>query len=602
MDNNTNSEMSSLTANITNTTNNTIAAVTNRVVKDAGLVPVKRVLISTANKDGLLPFARNLKGQGCQLFSTTGTKRFLEEGGVECSDVAALTGQDEGFGGRVKTLSFQVMAALLYDRTRDKVEAEARQVKPIDMVVCNFYSMPAVEGGGADQLETFLDGVDIGGPAMLRAAAKNGKWVAAVCDPADYPAVGAELVVRDGCLSMETRMALVAKAFNVVADYDGAIASVIASLRGQLSLRLAYDQVKSLRYGENPHQKACIFAARGADSGAIGGLEVLGGSKELSWNNYHDVFAAIGCVDDLPRNGCAVVKHANPCGMAMGSDQRLVFQAAWHGDPVSAYGSVVAFNSPLTLQAARFLNLDDQVRSNRKFVEVVAAPEFEPGVIEYLSGLSSLRVIRWNLTPAGDGAGSEFESGAGARAGARAGAGVGHTGWTMDELANSQVYLVRGGAMVQTKDVGWWNELQVVTKAAPGDSENLDEELLKFGVTAARQVKSNGIVVVLRRSEDGVCQLLGMGGGQPNRVQSAQLALDGAMRTVNSLGEQEGVSAAWLISDGFIPFPDTVELAAQYGVKKILQPGGSIRDSQVVERCNELGIGMVFAGLRHFRH
>ena len=466
----------------------------------------------------------------------------------------------------MKTISFEIESALLFDRETDAAEAESLGIRPIDAVICNLYPFEAVRDAGGD-LETLIENVDIGGPTMIRAAAKNHRWVAVVTDPADYPGLIAELSANDGALGAETRSRLMRKAFNRTADYDAAIACTLDDRHGVQSLRLAYDAPRAMRYGENSHQEAVLLRERQATK-SLCDMEILGG-KALSFNNMADIQAALDAVKDLPAPGCAIIKHQNPCGLAMGDDLATVFSAAWDGDPLSAFGSVIAFNRPLPLAAARFLALDAEKKRDRKFVEVVSAPAFEEGALEYLRQNRNLRIVGFD---------------------------------PKDAARPMDVRLLAGAALLQDSDEALWEVLEPKTVRSPGE---IDEELLAFGMIAVRQVKSNAIVLV-RRRDDGMCQLLGIGAGQPNRVNSTQLALARTRENLEREGDTEYVieelRSAYLVSDAFFPFPDNVELAAEAGVRTLFQPGGSIRDKAVVKRCDELGLAMVFTGTRHFKH
>ncbi len=535
-------------------------------------VPVKRALLSVSDKSGIVALAQALHALGCEIVSTGGTARVLAEAGLPVTDIQAVSGNPEAFGGRMKTISFAVESALLFHRERDAAEAQSLGIVPIDLVVCNLYPFEQTWKAGGD-MDALVENIDIGGPTMLRAAAKNFHSVAAVCDPADYPALIAELQASGGATTAATRQRLMRKVFDHTADYDAAIAVAMAERAGERSIRLAYDSPQPLRYGENSHQSAAFFRQRGA-ARSMHDLEILGG-KALSYNNIVDTHAAITAVAGLASGGVAIIKHTNPCGLAVGADQATAFAAAWDGDPLSSFGSVIAFNSPLCLDAARFLDLHAEAIRQRKFVEVIAAPDFDDGVVEYLRRNKNLRVVR--VEP---GALTERE----------------------------RLRVVPGGLLVQDADLEDWDRLEQVTERAV---EPLDEELLRFGVQAVRKVKSNAIVVV-RRRQDGVLQLLGMGAGQPNRVNSTGLSLERARLNLVTEAEALGVepaahtaaelAKAYLVSDAFFPFPDNVEVAAEAGVRNLFQPGGSIRDKAVTRRCDELGLAMVFTGLRHFEH
>jgi len=530
------------------------------------MVRIERALVSVSDKTGVVELARTLAARGCEIISTGGTRRVLEDAGLTTTDIARVTGNPEAFAGRMKTISFEIESSILFDREADADEASELGIRPIDMVVCNLYPFEEVRDSGGD-LERLIENIDIGGPTMIRAAAKNHRWVAAVTDPADYPGIIEELDASGGALSRATRARLMRKAFNRTADYDAAIAVTLDARSGETSLRLAFDQPAELRYGENSHQDAMVLRERGAGA-SLCDMEVLGG-KALSFNNLADIQAALDSVKDLEGPACSIIKHQNPCGLAAGDDLAAVFSAAWDGDPLSAFGSVIAFNRPLALDAARLLALDAEKKRNRRFVEVVSAPDFEQDALEYLRLHGNLRIVR--IDPA-------------------------HAARSVD------VRLLAGAALVQDADAALWDALEVKTAASPG---TIDEELLAFGVVAVRQVKSNGVVVVRRRN-DGIRQLLGIGAGQPNRVNSTRLALTRTRENLAREGDAEYVAAelasAYLISDAFFPFPDNVELAAEAGARHLFQPGGSIRDKAVIRRCDELGLAMVFTGTRHFRH
>ncbi len=530
------------------------------------LIPIKRVLISVSDKSGLASLAKSLQTFGAEIISTGGTKRVLEQEGVPVIDISLVTKNPEAFGGRMKTISFQIESALLFDREKDAQEAARLNIEPIDMVVCNLYPFERVKNKGAD-FDTLIENIDIGGPTMVRAAAKNFKYVAVVTDPQDYPAIVQELQENQGALSYETRFKLMRKAFHLTADYDAVIATTMDETAGYLSLRLSFDQARTLRYGENAHQQAFFLRQRHVPH-SFYDLQALHG-KELSYNNIVDLYAALDAVKDFERTACAIIKHSNPCGLAVGHDQRRVFEEAWFGDPVSAFGSVIAFNRPVSKKTVEFLHLDAQDKSQRKFVEVVAAPAFDEDALQYLFLHKNLRVVRFD--PAHLQSPMEFR-------------------------------ILAGAVLAQTSDNKLYEEKRWVTQR----QTEISDDLLKFGLIAVRQLKSNAIAVV--REKDGDFQLLGMGCGQPNRVNATHLALERCVQNLQSEcnGAEECIrrelANALLISDAFFPFPDNVELAAQYGIKTIVQPGGSIRDKSVIGRCDELGLAMLFTGIRHFKH
>lgn len=536
-----------------------------------GLIKIKRALISVSDKTEIVPFAQTLQEFGCEIISTGGTKKTLEEANVEVTDISKVTGNLEAFGGRVKTISFQIESALLFDREKDREEADKLGIGPIDLVVCNFYPFKKAKEKNAD-LETLVENIDIGGPTMVRSAAKNYKYVTIVVDTTDYKKIIEELRENNGALTIQTRYHLMRKTFDYTADYDALISTTMAERVGETSLRFAFDKAKTLRYGENSHQSGLFLRSR-TKEGSLYDMNVLHG-KELSFNNIVDIYSALDAVRDLKRNGCAVIKHTNPCGLCEGNDQRKTFEYAWAGDPISAFGSVVAFNSEVKKETAEFLELHNEDKSKRKFVEVVIAPSFTKNAKDYLFIHKNLRVVEFDPAKL-------------------------HPRKDIKFLYNSLLY--------QDVDRELRKGIEFVTES----KSEIKESLIDFGLIAVRQLKSNAIVVV-REIGDGYFQLLGMGCGQPNRVVSVKLALDKCAENLKN--EFEGsetefndymkgeLKKSLLVSDAFFPFPDNVEVAASYGIRTIIQPGGSIRDKEVIDRCSELGISMAFTGLRHFKH
>ena len=533
-------------------------------------IQIKRALISVSDKSGIESLAKVLHQAGVQIISTGGTRKILEQAGIPVIEISEVTHNPEAFGGRMKTISFQIESALLFDREKDAQEATKLGIEPIDMVVCNLYPFERVKNKGVD-FDTLIENIDIGGPTMVRAAAKNFKYVAVVTDPQDYPEIVRELQENKGALSYETRFKLMRKAFNLTADYDAMIATTMDETAGELSVRLAFDQAKILRYGENSHQQAFFLRQRKTPL-SLYDLQALHG-KELSYNNIVDLYSALDAVRDFKQIACAIIKHNNPCGLAVGQDQRTVFEKAWAGDPVSAFGSVIAFNTKVGRKTVEFLHLDAEDKSQRKFVEIVAAPDFEQDALDYLFLHKNLRVVRFDP----------------------------------NHLQASMEYRVLAGAMLaQTPDRKLLEKTEIVTES----KTELEPELLEFGLIAVRQLKSNAIAVVRKNGDD--LQLLGMGCGQPNRVNSTHLALERSVQNLRNEfnGDEQALQdyikrelgKAVLISDAFFPFPDNVEIAANYGIKTIVQPGGSIRDKSVIKRCDELGVAMIFTGLRHFKH
>lgn len=534
------------------------------------MIKIKKALISVSDKTGIIDFAAYLERQSCEIISTGGTKKVLQEAGIKVTDISEVTGNPEAFGGRMKTISFEIESALLFDRKKDEKEALELGIEPIDMVVCNLYPFAKVRAQGAD-LPDLIENIDIGGPTMVRAAAKNYKFVATVVDPRDYPELLKELEENDGALKEETRFNLMRKAFNHTADYDALIATTMDAEAGELSVRLAYDQAKKLRYGENSHQEGYFLRKRGENSSYYD-MNVLHG-KELSYNNMFDMYGAIEAIRDMRQHGVAVIKHANPCGLATGDDQRKAMELAWAGDPVSAYGSVIAFNTVVQRETVEFFALDSEDKSKRKFVEIVVAPGFTPQALDYLQMHKNLRIVEFDphfLFPEKD----------------------------MKVLHNALLY--------QDSDLKVKAKIEHVSRV----KADIDNELLDFGLKTVRQLKSNAICIV-RKLENGYCQLLGMGCGQPNRLNSTELSIkrcrDNLKAEWNGKDDldiyiKNEMSKTVLFSDAFFPFPDNVEIANAAGIKTIVQPGGSIRDKKVIAKADELGLGMVFVGMRHFKH
>jgi phosphoribosylaminoimidazolecarboxamide formyltransferase/IMP cyclohydrolase len=525
------------------------------------IIKIKRALISVSDKSGLLPLAQCLAQSGCEIISTGGTAEFLQGHNIAITGISKITGNPEAFSGRMKTISFLVESAILFDREKDKAEAETLGIKPIDMVVCNLYPFEYYLNQNADP-DTLIENIDVGGPTLIRSAAKNFKFVTVLSNSNDYKAVIDELKLNNGGISYGTRKKLMAAAFNITADYDSVIASAMDKFNGEGSIRLSFQGGKELRYGENPHQQAMIFRERKTDA-SLYDIKVLNGI-ELSFNNLLDINSAIESVSWIKLKGCAIIKHSNPCGLAQGEDLEQVLSLAWNGDSVSAFGGVVAFNSPVNLSTVSFFNFDASEKKERKFIEIIAAPGFSEEALEYLSTQKKLRVIRFD------------------------------PGLTENEM---DLKFVNGALLSQSKDNRLFEKLEVVTKAAFDIESNHD--LLLFGLHAVRQIKSNAIVTV--RKTNNCYQLLGIGAAQPNRLNSIRLALE---KTAANLHAEENnkMGNVILFSDAFFAFEDNVELSSQHGIKVIVQPGGSIRDKQVIQKCDQLGISMIFTGTRHFKH
>ena len=509
-----------------------------------------KALLSVYDKTGIVEFARGLAGAGFELISTGGTHQTLaQEGGLPVRQVSEVTGSPEILDGRVKTLHPVVHGAILARRDVPGHMAELAEygIGLIDLVVVNLYPFQATIRKPGVTLEDALENIDIGGPTMLRAAAKNFPSVAVVVDPSDYSWV-AEKLAADG-LSQEERRALATKAFRHVSQYDAAVTGYLDvsseeadSLPGELTLSL--NKLASLRYGENPHQQGALYIPAEGGAGGIAHAQQLHG-RELSYNNLMDADAAWRTVSDFAETTVAVIKHTNPCGLASHQDQAEAYERAYQGDSVSAFGGIVGYNRTVTAQAARAM---DPV-----FYEVVVAPDYESEALDILKKKRNLRILA-----------------------------VGPSTGGMDY----DLRPITGGVLVQAPDVldedpATW---ETATDRPPTDAEMRD---LAFAWKAAKHIKSNAIVFAKDLT------LVGMGAGQPNRVVSVHLS-----------GRAAGDKAAGsvLASDAFFPFPDNIELAAQAGVTAIVQPGGSIRDAEVIEEANKHKLAMVFTGVRHFRH
>jgi len=526
----------------------------------------RRALISVADKTGVADFARELVSRGFEIVSSGGTSKLLDEAGVPVRPVSKVTGSPEILGGRVKTLHPRIHGGILARRNlpSDMKELETQQITPVDLVVVNFYPFEETVAKGSP-LHEILENIDIGGPSMLRAAAKNFEHVLAVTDPSDYA-----LVVRklDEGIDLSTRLYLAQKAFQASARYEGAIASFVSGLAAEsdvnqgraaltvgappafpetLSLRL--EKAQDLRYGENPHQAAAFYRDCGlAQPLGIASAAQLHG-KELSYNNILDLDAAWRLVRELPsaRAAAAVIKHTNPCGAALADSLREAYVRARATDPVSAFGGIVALNRGVDVATAEELS--------STFLEAVVAPGFDPKAIEILVQKKSLRLMKID-DPA-------------------------PPPWSGFNLCR-----VLGGLLVQD-----WDredeaelELRVVTERPPTERE---VEALRFAWIVAKHVKSNAIVL----ARDGA--LLGVGAGQMSRVDSCRIAIQKAGGTVK---------VAVAASDAFFPFRDGIDVLAEAGVEAVIQPGGSKRDEEAVAACNERGLAMVFTGRRHFRH
>ncbi|MTK12541.1 MAG: bifunctional phosphoribosylaminoimidazolecarboxamide formyltransferase/IMP cyclohydrolase [Clostridiaceae bacterium] len=498
---------------------------------------LNRALISVFNKDGVLELANFLIKKGVEILSTGGTFKYLKDNGIEVTEVSDVTGFEEILDGRVKTLHPFIHGGILAirDNVKHMETIERKGIKPIDVVVVNLY--PFFDKVKEDlSFEEKVEFIDIGGPTMIRAAAKNFQDVIVLTDVNDYSDVITQ-IEENGDVDFKTRRKLAGKVFNLMSAYDGAISNFLLEEEYPEYLTLSYKKSMNLRYGENPHQSAAYYTAT-VEKGAMKDFEQLNG-KELSYNNIKDMDVAWKVVSEFEETACCAVKHNTPCGVAVGNSVYDSYIKAYKCDTTSIFGGIVAVNKKVDKKTA-----EEMVKI---FLEIVIAPDFEEEALEVLKSKKNLRVIKCDVKPEN----------------------------------KAELTKVDGGMLVQSADDKLVNETKVVTEKAPTDQEMHD---LLFGMKVCKYVKSNAIVVV----KDGMAK--GIGGGQVNRIWAACHALDRA---------GDGVVLA---SDAFFPFEDVVQEAAKYGIKSIIQPGGSIRDAQSIEECNKSGISMVFTGMRHFKH
>jgi phosphoribosylaminoimidazolecarboxamide formyltransferase/IMP cyclohydrolase len=515
---------------------------------------IQRAILSVTDKSGLVDFARKLAGMGVELVSTGGTAKLLRESGIAVKDISELTGFPEMLDGRVKTLHPKVHGGILH-RRQDSAHRSAvaeHDIPAIDMVVVNLYAFEKTASKPGVHFEELIENIDIGGPSMIRSAAKNFQDVAVVTSPTDYDAIADEMARSAGSLSSETKWRLAQKAFATTAAYDSAIASTLerVGVNGHFelhaaegfpqTLRLSFQKTMDLRYGENPHQKAAMYSD-GSGMGVANARQLQG--KELSYNNITDLQAAWDLAQDFEDTVCAIIKHTNPCGVATGKTLAEAYLRALECDPVSAFGGVIGVNRPIDAAAAGEMS--------KLFLEVIAAPAFDLAAKEIFATKKNLRLVE---VPAGQ------------------------QTWVLKNIS--------GGMLVQDADLHQLadSELKIVTKRPPTPEE---KRALLFAWKVSKHVKSNAILY----ARDG--QTVGIGAGQMSRVDACKV---GAMKAQLPL---KGTVAA---SDAFFPFPDGVEEIAKTGATAIIQPGGSVRDQEVIEAADRLGLAMIFTGVRHFRH
>lgn len=517
---------------------------------------IKRALVSVSDKTGIVEFASQLASRDIIILSTGGTARLLADAGIEVIEISDYTGFPEIMDGRVKTLHPKIHGGLLARRGTDDAVMAENNIEPIDLVVVNLYPFEATVNQSDCTLADAIENIDIGGPTMLRSAAKNHAYVGAVVDAADYENIIDEIDNHDGSLTDETRFYLAQKVFAHTANYDanvsnylGAISTDGEDLDYPLTFTSQFRKLQELRYGENPHQTAAFYTQQNPPSGTIAASEQRQG-KALSYNNIADTDAALECVLSYQEAACVIVKHANPCGVAVGENVRQAYERAYQTDPTSAFGGIIAFNCPLDEETAKAI-------IERQFVEVIIAPSVSKEALDVLSVKENIRVLE---------------------------AGIRET--VLQQLTMKRV---SGGLLIQDNDRGFIerDDLTIVSKRPPTEKEFED---LLFAWKVVKYVKSNAIVYAKDK------QTIGIGAGQMSRIYSARIAAIKA--------EDEGleVSGSVMASDAFFPFRDGIDAAAKAGVTAIIQPGGSIRDDEVIAAVDEANMAMVFTSMRHFLH
>tara|TARA_R110002096_G_scaffold120812_6_gene261782 strand:- start:185 stop:1735 length:1551 start_codon:yes stop_codon:yes gene_type:complete len=513
---------------------------------------VRRALVSVSDKRGLVPFVKGLADLGVEILSTGGTCRQLREAGLDVIEVSEKTGFPEIMDGRVKTLHPVIHGGLLGRRGTDEAVMDEHGIEAIDLLVVNLYPFEQTIARTDATLEDAIENIDIGGPAMIRAASKNHDGVAVVVEPDDYDAVLNDL--RSDKLTLDSRRRLAAKAYAHTASYDTAITRYLSASLGDdaLGQRFLYAGTLSekLRYGENPHQDAAFYVDQQAPAGSLAAARQLQG-KALSYNNIADSDAALECVKQFAEPACVIVKHANPCGVAVSVSIQDAYDKAFKTDPTSAFGGIIAFNRPLDAATAKQI-------IERQFVEVIVAPSIDSDAAEIVATKKNVRLLETGAWPATSAAGFDFKK-------------------------------VSGGLLVQGTDLGTIgeNDLQVVTELAPTPEQIQD---MLFAWTVVKYVKSNAIIFC----KDNMT--IGVGAGQMSRVYSTKIA------AIKAADEGLEVKGSVMASDAFFPFRDGIDAAAETGISAIIQPGGSMRDDEVIQAANEHGLAMVLTGMRHFRH
>ncbi len=512
----------------------------------------RRALLSVSDKTGLLDFAQGLHKNGVALISTGGTAQLLRDAGLPVAEVAEITGFPEMMAGRVKTLNPKIHGGILARRGLDDAVMSAHGIQPIDLVVVNLYPFAQTVAAADCAFDDAVEQIDIGGPAMVRAAAKNHQDVAIIVNPANYDRVLAE--IEAGGIEGKTRFELAVQAFEHTAHYDGMIADYFGKMVSGNTFAPTFNlqlvKAQDLRYGENPHQAAAFYVEHNAPAGSIARAHILQG-KALSFNNIADADAALECVKQFLEPACVIVKHANPCGVAIGADLTIAYDRAYATDPTSAFGGIIAFNRPLDAHTARTIVA-------RQFVEVIIAPAFNQDALIELAAKPNIRVLSTGTAAATPEPRLDFKR-------------------------------VNGGLLVQDNDEARITraDLTILTQRAPTPEEWRD---LLFAWHVAKFVKSNAIIYASGE------QTIGVGAGQMSRVYSARIA------AIKAADAGLPVAGSVMASDAFFPFRDGIDAAAAAGITAVIQPGGSLRDSEVIDAANEHNMAMVFTGIRHFRH
>ena len=516
--------------------------------------PVRRALISVSDKTGVVEFAKALHNKGIDILSTGGTAKLLIENFIPVTEVSKHTGFPEIMGGRVKTLHPKIHGGILGRRGLDDGVMKDHDIAPIDLVVVNLYPFEATVADENCSLEDAIENIDIGGPAMIRATAKNNAFVSIVVDPLDYSRVLDEIKAKEGCVCKETRFDLALKAFEHTSSYDGAIANYLGRIKADGSkddlprtINLQFHKAQEMRYGENPHQGAAFYTEKSPVDASIATARQIQG-KELSFNNIGDTDAALECVKQFEAPACVIVKHANPCGVALNGTLLEAYDRAYSTDPESAFGGIIACNRELDGETAKAI-------VDRQFVEVIIAPSVSDDAIKAVAEKKNVRLLEcgsWNAP-----------------------------------TARLDFKRVNGGLLVQDADLALHNELNIVSERKP-TVEEMDDLLFSWRV--AKFVKSNAIVYGKNN------MTIGVGAGQMSRINSARIA--------GIKAEHAGldVKSSVMASDAFFPFRDGIDAAHEAGIVAVIQPGGSMRDDEVIAAANEHGMAMVFTGMRHFRH